>query len=67
VTARGVAHSVSRQPPSGRGLKKGRLPTKTCVTCARPFEWRKKWAEVWDEVRYCSERCRRHRNDAQRV
>ncbi|MCB4378929.1 DUF2256 domain-containing protein, partial [Synechococcus sp. MU1644] len=20
---------------------------------------RKKWAKVWDEVRYCSERCRR--------
>jgi len=21
--------------------------------------WRKKWARTWDEVRYCSERCRR--------
>ena len=41
--------------------KKGQLPTKTCVTCARAFEWRKKWADVWDEVRYCSERCRRRR------
>ncbi|MFM8753701.1 MAG: DUF2256 domain-containing protein, partial [Phenylobacterium sp.] len=25
----------------------------------RPFAWRKKWEKVWDEVKYCSERCRR--------
>ncbi|MCA6329365.1 MAG: DUF2256 domain-containing protein, partial [Phenylobacterium sp.] len=24
-----------------------------------PFAWRKKWEKVWDEVKYCSERCRR--------
>ncbi|MGX5660634.1 DUF2256 domain-containing protein [Castellaniella ginsengisoli] len=23
--------------------------------------WRKKWSKVWDEVKYCSERCRRER------
>ena len=38
--------------------KKADLPTKTCVACRRPFTWRKKWAEVWEEVRYCSDRCR---------
>ncbi|MBE0401730.1 DUF2256 domain-containing protein [Halomonas sp. FME1] len=32
---------------------------KTCALCQRPFAWRKKWARCWDEVRYCSERCRR--------
>lgn len=37
------------------------LPTKTCPCCGRPFAWRKKWARVWDEVKYCSERCRRTR------
>ncbi|WP_416378454.1 DUF2256 domain-containing protein [Enterobacter roggenkampii] len=21
--------------------------------------WRKKWAKCWNEVKYCSERCRR--------
>ncbi|MEM9279373.1 MAG: DUF2256 domain-containing protein, partial [Pseudomonadota bacterium] len=26
-----------------------------------PFSWRKKWAKVWDEVIYCSERCRRNK------
>jgi len=38
--------------------KKSDLPAKLCVVCARPFVWRKKWAKVWDEVRYCSDRCR---------
>ncbi|MEQ8331916.1 DUF2256 domain-containing protein [Nisaea sp.] len=48
--------------------RKSDLPEKTCPVCDRPFSWRKKWARVWDEVRYCSERCRRavktavHRN-----
>jgi hypothetical protein len=23
--------------------------------------WRKAWSANWDEVRYCSQRCRRHR------
>jgi len=35
------------------------LPEKTCPVCARPFKWRKKWARDWDQVIYCSERCRR--------
>ena len=38
--------------------RKSDLPQKTCATCGRPFAWRKKWARVWDEVRYCSDRCR---------
>ncbi|RUO37281.1 DUF2256 domain-containing protein [Aliidiomarina shirensis] len=42
-------------------MKKQHLPSKMCVACQRPFAWRKKWAKVWDEVRYCSERCRRNR------
>jgi hypothetical protein len=41
--------------------KKQNLPTKTCPVCGRPFTWRKKWARHWDEVVYCSERCRRRR------
>jgi len=42
--------------------KKGDLPQKTCATCGRPFVWRKKWAKVWDEVKYCSDRCRGERS-----
>ncbi|MFZ4815775.1 MAG: DUF2256 domain-containing protein [Phototrophicaceae bacterium] len=44
-----------------RGKKKQDLPTKMCVTCGRAFTWRKKWEKDWDQVKYCSERCRRHR------
>ena len=44
-----------------RMRKKGDLPEKTCATCGRPFAWRKKWEKVWDEVRYCSDRCRGER------
>ncbi|MFT2799038.1 DUF2256 domain-containing protein [Serratia sp. N21D137] len=24
-----------------------------------PFSWRKKWEKCWEDVRKCSERCRR--------
>ncbi|WP_093070340.1 DUF2256 domain-containing protein [Thiothrix caldifontis] len=41
---------------------KPNLPHKTCTVCQRPFAWRKKWAACWDEVKYCSERCRRSRD-----
>nr|WP_232727952.1 DUF2256 domain-containing protein [Acidovorax sp. 69] len=29
-----------------------------------PFTWRKKWEKVWDEVKYCSDRCRNERKHA---
>lgn len=45
-----------------RGIKKGDLPTKNCTGCGRPFAWRKKWAKVWNEVKYCSDRCRTKRH-----
>jgi hypothetical protein len=38
--------------------KKADLSTKPCQTCGLPFTWRKKWARVWDDVRFCSDRCR---------
>ncbi|WP_083539390.1 DUF2256 domain-containing protein [Enterovibrio coralii] len=38
---------------------KSQLPSKVCVVCERPFSWRKKWERCWEEVKYCSERCRR--------
>lgn len=42
-----------------KGVAKADLPEKTCPICSRPFAWRKKWEKVWDEVAYCSDRCRR--------
>lgn len=38
--------------------KKEHLPTKICQTCQRPFAWRKKWEKVWEDVKYCSDKCR---------
>ncbi len=44
--------------------KKRDLPVKHCASCGRPFQWRKKWDAVWEDVRYCSERCRREKHRA---
>ena len=41
-----------------RGVKKEHLPSKICIVCKKPFTWRKKWEKVWNEVKYCSRRCR---------
>lgn len=41
-----------------KGVKKQNLPNKICVVCQKPFTWRKKWEKVWDEVKYCSDKCR---------
>lgn len=32
---------------------------KTCQSCGRTIEWRKKWERDWEAVRYCSASCRR--------
>lgn len=50
-----------------RMRKKADLPTKMCIACQRPFAWRRKWARDWDEVKYCSDRCRQQRPDPGRA
>lgn len=38
------------------------------MMCGRTIEWRKKWARNWEQVRYCSDRCRLHKpNDTDRA
>lgn len=34
---------------------------KICATCGRPFAWRRKWRDDWQEVRHCGAACRRRR------
>ena len=48
------------QPTSStfRG-NKAALPSKPCVACGRPMSWRRRWARTWDEVKFCSDACRR--------
>jgi len=44
-----------------KNVSKTNLPEKICVVCNRPFAWRKKWEKVWTEVKYCSDKCRMHK------
>ena len=53
-----------RQTTAVKGLKR-QLPVKTCEVCQRPMSWRKSWAKNWDEVKYCSDACRRNKAAAQ--
>lgn len=56
--------TVADHPGDGRAKlmakmrSKSDLPAKLCVACGRPFNWRKKWARDWENVKYCSDRCR---------
>ena len=34
---------------------------KDCLACGRTIQWRKKWAKNWDEVKWCSDRCRKQK------
>ena len=47
-----------RKNANGSTRSKSALEQKTCMACNRPFTWRKKWARDWDQVKYCSDRCR---------
>lgn len=40
------------------------MESKSCAVCGRTIEWRKKWARTWDEVKYCSEGCRKRKHQA---
>ncbi|WP_345268174.1 DUF2256 domain-containing protein [Nibrella viscosa] len=42
--------------------KKSDLPTKVCPVCGLSFTWRKKWAGNWEDIVYCSVRCRTNKN-----
>ena len=37
---------------------------KSCATCGREITWRKKWERDWEQVRYCSDGCRRAKPDS---
>ena len=43
----------------GAAIRGAPRPAKTCAQCGRPFEWRKKWARDWEQVKFCSDACRR--------
>ena len=45
-------------PPAHKGNKLS-LPSKICLSCGRPMTWRKRWARTWNEVKFCSDACRK--------
>lgn len=47
------------RPP--RGTEAFAVTERPCAVCGRRITWRRKWARDWDEVRYCSDACRRQR------
>ncbi len=36
--------------------------SKICQSCGRPFEMRKSLSKNWDQVKYCSDACRKNKN-----
>lgn len=49
----------------GTAPAKADLPTRVCAACGLPFTWRKKWARDWEQVKFCSDRCRDRKGPAQ--
>lgn len=62
------AERMARAQSPDRGFRgnKAALPRKICATCGREMVWRRRWATVWDDVTYRSERCRRERRSGAR-
>jgi hypothetical protein len=48
-----------KERPMPKMRKRSDLPTKICAACSLRFIWRKKWERVWEDVRFCSDRCRK--------
>ena len=38
------------------------LDEKPCVVCGRTITWRKAWEKNWNEIKYCSDQCRKSRS-----
>ena len=41
--------------------------TKVCASCGRVMTWRKAWERNWDDVKYCSDACRKRKVGPQDV
>jgi hypothetical protein len=48
-----------RSSQLAKSIKKENLPKKICPVCKLEFTWRKKWELDWDNVIYCSNRCKK--------
>ena len=57
------AGSLAEMGMTFRGNKSA-LPVKVCAACGRPMVWRRKWRTAWEDVKYCSDACRRKAKSA---
>ncbi len=46
---------------------KSNLPVKICAGCGKPMAWRKRWQKIWEQVKFCSEKCRKNKNSLNQV
>jgi hypothetical protein len=60
VSARSTRSTGTTGNMGFRG-NKATLPSKPCVGCGLAMSWRRRWAKNWDEVKYCSDACRRQK------
>jgi hypothetical protein len=38
------------------------IENKICQSCGREIEYRKKWEKNWDQIKYCSDECRKNKS-----
>ncbi|WP_044529222.1 DUF2256 domain-containing protein [Herbaspirillum sp. B65] len=50
-----------RSQATGHRGNKAHLLSKPCAVCGLPMTWRRCWAKNWEQVKYCSQACRRQR------
>jgi hypothetical protein len=43
---------------SNNNVKKSKI----CESCGRQMEYRKKWKNNWDSIKFCSDECRKNKN-----
>ena len=63
--ARAIRRHILLAMPKMRA--KSDLPAKPCRHCGKPMVWRKAWARTWNDVLYCSDRCRGEAAQARRL
>lgn len=57
-----------RKSKPDRAKAKAGVPAgKVCAACGRTIQWRSKWERDWENIRFCSEACRRNKPGAQEL
>ena len=62
-----MIHNICDTDSMAKRVEKSDLPSKDCAACGRPFTWREKWEKVWDDMKYCSDKCRAKKNESRLV